>query len=207
MKCFNCGDDADMKVLVVINGKAQKVDICTKCYKEQMDDMVEQMRANGQDPEQLQKFMFNLFKENKEEFEKLLGEAFNMPNLNIDDVEIEEVTSNLFNGTDQQINFKDFLEKNRNIEFYDDFDLDEKPNTGWKEIKPKREPADRKSRFSAEEKSEVVCLKNSITKKKQQLYAYVQNEDYIAAANMRDQIKDMNKKIMFIQELEKESER
>ena len=39
MKCFNCGDDADMKVLIMLNGKLQQVDICSDCYKEQLGEI------------------------------------------------------------------------------------------------------------------------------------------------------------------------
>lgn len=207
MKCFNCGDEANMKVLVVINGKAQKVDICQKCYKEQMDEMVEQMRQNGQDSEQLQKFMFNLFKDNKEEFEKLLGDAFNMPDLNIDDLEIEEVTSNLFKGSEETINFKDFLEKNRDMEYINDMD-DEGPNMGWKEIKSDREKEDRRrTRIQAGARSEITFMKNTVARKRKQLDDYVRAEDYLQAASIRDQIRDMNKEIMILKEVEKANER
>ncbi len=54
---------------------------------------------------------------------------------------------------------------------------------------------------------EIRMLRSSVNRKKKQLKGYVDAEDYLAAASVRDQIKDINKRIMIIMELEKENER
>lgn len=203
MKCYNCGDDADMKVYVIVNGKLQQVDICSKCYKEQMEAMVDHFKNQDGDfnPEEMQKFMYKVLMDNKDEFEKIFGSmlndsSFNLDNLNINDIafdmkevmnpfESDEVEDFLKNKTGQ----KGFEFKHREPE---EMKKDEFKQINFGEMKNKKE---------------IKMLKNSVDRKREQLNSYVKSEDYLAAATLRDQIRDINKRIMFIMELEKEYER
>lgn len=203
MKCYNCGDDADMKVYVIVNGKLQQVDICSKCYKEQMEAMVDHFKNQDGDfnPEEMQKFMYKVLMDNKDEFEKIFGSmlndsSFNLDNLNVNDIafdmkevmnpfESDEVEDFLKNKTGQ----KGFEFKHREPE---EMKKDEFKQINFGEMKNKKE---------------IKMLKNSVDRKREQLNSYVKSEDYLAAATLRDQIRDINKRIMFIMELEKEYER
>ena len=49
-------------------------------------------------------------------------------------------------------------------------------------------------------------LKKAVEKKKQEMNQYVENEDYLAAATSRDEMREINKKIMIIKQIEKEGE-
>lgn len=204
MKCFNCGDDADMRVLVSINGKIQQVDICSKCYKEQMQDMIEHFKDQGGDfnPEKMQKFMFKVFQENKDDFEKLLSEGFNLGNINLDDIDMKNLTSHLFNDDgSMNMDFEsvmDNLDKNKQMTF--DFSKFGEDPTVFNFNKEKES----KQKVNL---SELEKLRTSVNKKKQLLNSFVEKEDYLAAASVRDQIKEMNHRIMSMLEMETENER
>ncbi|MDO5027456.1 MAG: hypothetical protein Q4E50_06465 [Tissierellia bacterium] len=201
MKCYNCGDDADMKVYVIVNGKLQQVDICSKCYKEQMEAMVEHFRDQDGDfnPEEMQKHMYKILMDNKEEFEKIFGSMLNDQNFNLDNIDINDIGFDIKEG---MANF-DISEVERflknNVKKEEDLRYE-----GQKDSKDDFKQMDFKE---SKNQKEIKMLKNSVDKKKQQLNSYVRAEDYMAAATLRDQIRDINKRIMFIMELEKEYER
>lgn len=204
MKCYNCGDDADMKVLVMINGQLKQVEICSNCYKEQMGAMIDQFKSkNGEfDPEEMQKFMYKILMENKDGFEKIFGNMLDDSNFNLDNIDLNDISYEFQDGMDPNAEISElesFL-KNSNSDF---------------QYKPKhRNPADddndgyNQMDFNEfKNKKEIKMLKSSVDKKKQQIHTYVASEDYMAAATLRDQIRDINKRIMIIMELEKENER
>lgn len=203
MKCYNCGDDADMKVYVIVNGKLQQVDICSKCYKEQIEAMVDHFKNQDGDfnPEEMQKFMYKVLMDNKDEFEKIFGSMLNDSSFNLDNLNVNDIAFDMKEGMNsfESDEVEDFL----------------KNKTGQKGFEFKhREPEEmKKDEFKQinfgemKNKKEIKMLKNSVDRKKKQLNSYVKSEDYLAAATLRDQIRDINKRIMFIMELEKEYER
>lgn len=201
MKCFNCGDDADMKVYVIINGKLQQVDICSKCYKEQMEAMVEHFKDQDGDfnPEEMQKFMYKVLMENKDEFEKIFGNILKDSNFNLEDIDINNIKFDMKAGVDPFGNSEldEYIRHNEAQQGYKSRDKESEKDKDFKQIN-----------FSEiKNKKEIKMLKNSVDRKKEQLNSYVRSEDYMAAATLRDQIRDINKRIMFIMELEKEYER
>ena len=205
MKCFNCGDDADMKVFVMLDGKLQQVDICSKCYKEQLSEMVEHFKGmNGQfNPEEMQKFMFKLLSENKDEFEKLFGNMLNNPDFNLYDIDLENISVEINDIPEQIKNFEEFKDyidsyaEGGNVS-YKEFTSVDNSDTG--EQINFYKPSDK-------DKKEIKMLQMSVDKKRKELDHYVSIEDYMTAASLRDQVKDINKRIMMILELEKENER
>jgi len=54
---------------------------------------------------------------------------------------------------------------------------------------------------------EMRLLKKAVEKKRQEMNHYVENEDFLAAATSRDEMREINKKIMIIKQLEKEGEK
>lgn len=206
MKCFNCGDDADMKVLIMLNGKLQQVDICSDCYKEQLGEMVQHFKGeNGEfNPEEMQKFMFKLMSENKEEFENIFGNLLNEPDFNLDDIDFDNISVEINDIPDNIRNFEDFK---KHIEGFGIEEVNFKHDdfAGHRHVDP--EQINFHNRYKENENKEVKMLQNSVDKKKKELNHYVQIEDYMTAATLRDQIRDINKRIMIILELEKENER
>lgn len=209
MQCYNCGDDAEMEVLMMINGKLKKLNICMDCYKEQMQSMLENMQdENGNiDPEQIQKKMFNFFKENKDEFNKFLGEAmgdenFDIESLNPENFDISQMDfgNSGFNLNSQDVNeiFKKFKSTvsentdNRRSEFYDT---------------PKYNPFERADNYYKSEDANSKQIRNlefAVLRKRKELGEQLNKEDYISAASTRDEMREINKKIMIIKRRIKE---
>ncbi len=201
MKCYNCGDDADMKVYVIVNGKLQQVDICSKCYKEQMEAMVEHFKDQDGDfnPEEMQKYMYKVLMENKDEFEQIFGSILNDKDFNLDNFNISDIGFDIKGGM-----------ANFGIDEVEDFvkNFKKEADHGFEgQSKNKNDEFKQMNFNESKNKKEIKMLKNSVDKKKEQLDSYVKAEDYMAAATLRDQIRDINKRIMFIMELEKEYER
>lgn len=207
MKCFNCGDDAEMKVMVLIDGQIQEVSICSKCYKEHMQRMMDEFSDESGEfnPEEMQKFLLKMIKNNKDEFEKLFGNIIDQANVNIEDVNPEDISFEIGNFEDfadqmGDINLKAIFDKmgqrHKEEESFGPFEPDES-NSSYKQTDFRETKSDR----------EIRMLRSSVNRKKKQLRGYVDAEDYLAAASVRDQIKDINKRIMIIMELEKENER
>lgn len=206
MKCYNCGDDADMRVYVIVNGKLQQVDICSKCYKEQMQAMVDHFKNKDGNfnPEEMQKFMYKVLMDNKDEFEKIFGSMLNDSNFTLDNIDFNDIGFDIKEGMNPFEGFiadelENFL-KGKNIQ------NDTKPT--YKENVDGKDKDYKQINFGeVKNKKEIKMLKSSVDRKKEQLYSYIKSEDYMAAATLRDQIRDINKRIMFIMELEKEYER
>lgn len=201
MKCFNCGDDAEMKVMVLIDGKIQEVNICANCYKDHMQRMMDEFSddSGNFNPEEMQKFLLNIIKNNKDEFENLFGNLIEQANINPDDIKPEDIDFEIgsfedFAGEMGDVDLKVVLENMKDFHKKDPFE-------GKKEVYSQADFRETKS------DREIKMLKSSVNKKKKQLRDYVDAEDYLAAASVRDQIKDINKRIMIIMELEKENER
>ena len=200
MICFNCGNDANMKVLVMVNGKLEEVYICSACYKEQMNEMMEQFKDSSGDfdPEQMQKFMHKILRENKDDFEEVFGRLSNDENFDISNISFGDIEMNIDQGI---VHFKGMANANKSDE-----DIASILNKQEQEAK-KATNYEQTDFAKMKQNKEIKMLKSSVDKKKQQLSSYVESEDYMAAASLRDQIKDINKRIMFILEVEKENER
>ena len=206
MKCFNCGDDAEMKVMVLIYGQIQEVSICSKCYKEHMQRMMDEFSDESGEfnPEEMQKFLLKMIKNNKDEFEKLFGNIIDQANVNIDDVNPDDISFEIGN-------FEDFASQMGDINLKAVFDKmgESHKEAPFEPYEPAESNPSYKQTDFRETKSdrEIRMLRSSVNRKKKQLKGYVDAEDYLAAASVRDQIKDINKRIMIIMELEKENER
>lgn len=202
MKCFNCGNDADMEVFIMINGKMKKIGICMDCYREQTNDMLEQMKdENGEiDPEKIQKQMFEFFKNNKEEFDALLKEAIDvedMEDLDMDEFDMSKMDfSKLgFNLNNQDLN-EIFSNINKNV--FNSKDNSYGLNNQYDDIEKYRS-------FDSRER-QIQILQRSIQKKRDELFHHLQVEDYMSAASSRDEIREINRKIMGIKRLAKEGD-
>ncbi|WP_409482490.1 hypothetical protein P5008_07805 [Helcococcus ovis] len=213
MQCFNCGNDADMEVFMMINGKMKKISICNDCYQEQLKNMVDSLSdENGEiDPEEIQKKMFKFFKDNKDEFEKFISEAINDENFDMNNLNPENFDVTEMNFENSGIDFSRF-----NGDFNDIFKgLSENSQTYFRNTK-KREKDDfyneinRKAKENSNVKDdlkqarEIRMLKHAVEKKKEELNLHLQKEDYLAAATSRDEMREINKKIMIIRQLQKE---
>lgn len=236
MKCFSCGDDANMKVIISVNGELEQVDICEKCYKEHVQNMMDYMKGeDGKlDPEKMQKAMFDIVKNNKGKLEEMLGHAFNIEDLNLDNIDFKNINLSDFDVEDLT-NFT----KNNNFGVEQPFrhdahfrgldarDININPNlfdpetgetfdksgnlssrmgnsngqAGRRDQYQNRQTYRRPNNFHTNAER-IDILQQSITRKKRQLDEYVDSEDYLAAASMRDQIRDINREIMLILELE-----
>lgn len=208
MQCFNCGNDADMEVYMMINGKMKKLGVCMECYQEQMQTMMDAMSGeNGEfDPEIIQKNMFNFFQKHKDKFEKFFGEVvndedfdmsklapenFDFKNMNFNDMgfDLEHTdVDNLFR------NFSDMSRVSRKKNPYSNLDRKEtqysSPYRSYSEI--------------SQRDREIRILENAANKKKAELNEFLKKEDYLKAANSRDEMREINKKIMIIKQLAKE---
>lgn len=223
MKCFSCGDDANMKVIISVNGELEQVDICEKCYKEHVQKMMDYMKGeDGKfDPEKMQSAMFDIINNNKDKLEEMLGYAFNIENFNLDnidfknikfeDLDIEDLTNftknSGFMDPDSFENFNPFKMGTSSRGINGNPNLYE-PETDQKLNKSENFSSQKTSHYNKgvnpynTKADRVNILQQSIARKKKQLDQYVDSEDYLAAASMRDQIRDINREIMFILELE-----
>lgn len=211
MKCFNCGDDADMEIFMMINNQMKKIGMCTDCYREQTQSMFESMQdENGNiNPEEIQKKMFDFFKNNKEEFNKLMSEAidadFDIDEMDLDNFDISQMNfdnagfdlskidaSEIFSNFNKQRN----MNKNTN----DDIGF---PFSGQKQYPKDNHIYDTKT---SSNDRQIKILQSTVDKKRTELLEQLQNEDYMSAANSRDEIREINKKIMIIKRLSKEGE-
>lgn len=212
MECFNCGNDADMEVYMMVNGKMKKLNICMDCYREQMQNMMESVQDEDGNinPDEIQKQMFNFFQKNRGEFEKFFGSAvgdenFSMDDLSPDNFNITEMnlgnTGFDLNSQDMNQMFKDLSKKlSDNIE-----KMDKNPFSNFSSRKSYG-PGDREKNLSHKDK-EIIVLKNAAKRKRAELNQHIQMEDYLAAANSRDEMREINKKIMIIKRLAKEGEK
>lgn len=199
MQCFNCGQDADMEVFMMVNGKMKKLSICMECYKEQTEMMMEDIQdEDGNiDPEKIQKQMFEFYQNNKEEFDLLLGQALedvDMDNAEFSPVDFPKMNfENIFNqmNSNRKSNFahRDRNEENPFRSFGKDSNEANKFN-----------PAETNSQ------RQIKIIQRSVDRKKDELLRHVEAEDYLKAAGARDELREMNKKIMIIKRLEKEGE-
>ncbi|MFL8906871.1 hypothetical protein ACKA01_07275 [Helcococcus kunzii] len=221
MKCFNCGNDADMEVFMMVNGKMKKISICMECYQEQLQSMMGALAGeDGEfDPEEVQRKMFEFFQNNKDEFEKFIGEAindenFDMNNLNSEDFDISDMNfeNSGFNLTKDDLNdiFGKFNNAGNNMEYhtkpdYDfvfNFDRDRKDSfDGENNYSRNQETKERLAK-----QREMRLLKKAVEKKREEMNRFVEKEDYLAAATSRDEMREINKKIMIIKQIEKEGE-
>lgn len=216
MKCFNCDNDADMEVLMMVNGKMKKINICMECYQEQVDQMMEMMsdEDGNIDPEDVQKRMFEFFQNNKDEFEKFIAEAINDENFDMNQLNPEN-----FDITDMDFGNSgfDFSKEGLNNIFskfgnsetdvfnsgfkFDQEQFNKKPNMDESKVNNTELTKER-----LKKQREVRMLKKAVNKKKEEINSYLKQEDYLSAAHSRDEMREMNKKIMIIKRLEKEGD-
>lgn len=207
MQCFNCGNDADMEIMIMVNGQLKKINICMDCYREQMSDMVDEMTdENGNiDPDKIQKQMFEFFENNKEAFNQLFGEEGEFP-IKING-ENFEAFSNMDMEAFQNINFggsieelKNIFEKNINFEKYKSTQRNRFGFNPYKDYKTK--PGEYDKADSAQR--QIASIQNTLQEKKRILQRQIDEEDYLAAATSRDEIKEMNRRIIKLRLLQKE---
>ena len=206
MECFNCGNDADMEVYMMINGKMKKLQICMDCYREQMQNMMDsfQDEFGNVNPDEIQKQMFNFFQNNKGEFEKMFGDAlgdenFDMSTLTPDNFDIKEMN---FENTGFNLNNQNIDEMMKNLSDK----IGKKYNTIQRNMHRSYGPKDRKDNLTHEDK-EMQNLQNAARRKKAELHSNLNEEDYLAAANTRDEMREINKKIMIIKKMARKGEK
>lgn len=221
MNCFNCGNDADMEVFMMVNGKMKKISICMECYQEQLQSMMGAFSGEDGnfDPEEVQRKMFEFFQNNKDEFEKFIGDAindenFDMNSLNADDFNISDMNfeNSGFNLSKDDMN--DIFDKFNAGRDTSKFDSKEDYDFGFNYNKQEPKAYDTGNNYSKNQETkerlanqrEMRLLKKAVEKKKQEMNQYVENEDYLAAATSRDEMREINKKIMIIKQIEKEGE-
>lgn len=213
MKCFNCGNDADLELYMMINGQMKKISICQDCYREQTQNMMDavQDEFGNIDPEKIQKQMFEFFKNNKEEFNKIIGEAINDEDFDLDDMnlenfeignvefdnsELEEMDETVLEDMFNRIHNKDMEKKqSKDREKYNPFTKFGRDSVTNKQFNDD-DPDQRRIRI----------LQLSVDRKRRELMHHLEKEDYMSAASSRDEIREINKKIMWIKRLEKEGE-
>ncbi|MDO4778924.1 MAG: hypothetical protein Q4A42_05170 [Tissierellia bacterium] len=204
MQCFNCGEDADMEVLMMVNGKMKKMSICMKCYQEQMKAMMDMLsdEEGNINPDEIQKKMFEFFKEHKEEFETFLGEALNNNNFKFEDLSAENLQFTSVNPEEiSGENISDILNK------FNDKVLQNKKGFDFEDSNKINSKIEDKIYVSEDfENKEINNLIKAVKTKRMKLNQSIEKEDYLQAANLRDEIREMNKKIMIIKEFAKEGE-
>lgn len=176
MTCYNCGKDADMEIVVMVNGQMQKVQICMDCYQSEMNKFINTMKAFNQDidVEDIQKAMFDFMQDNKDQIDNMFGQDFKVENLNFNDLNLNDL-----NMEDMAENITDLMEDKS------------KKEDEIKDVKA----------------YEIKMLKKNALNKRMKLSEYVEREEYLAAALLRDQIKEINEKLMNELELEYENEK
>lgn len=221
MNCFNCGNDADMEVFMMVNGKMKKISICMECYQEQLQNMMGALTGeNGEfDPEDVQRKMFEFFQNNKDQFEKFIGEAindenFDMNSLNSEDFSISDMNfeNSGFNLSKDDLN--DIFEKWNKTGDNLNFNIGPDYEVGFNFDRDNQNPYNIESNYSRNQvtkerlanQREMRLLKKAVEKKRQEMNQYVEKEDYLAAATSRDEMREINKKIMIIKQIEKEGE-
>lgn len=196
MECFNCGNDADMEIVLMVNGELKKIHICMDCYKESMQDMLDDMmdEDGNIDPEKIQKRMFEFFENNKEAFYELFGNEDGInPNMNI--------FGQNFNMETNPKDFMEFLNKfKQNEEFKD------KPKTNRFGFDPYKEYKNKPGEYNKQDSAnrQIASIQNTLQEKKKTLMKQLDQEDYLAAATSRDEIKEMNRRIIKLRLLQKE---
>lgn len=208
MKCFNCGNDADMEVFMMINGKLKKTSICMECYQEQMKGMMDAVadEDGNIDPEKIQKQMFDFFQNNREEFEQFLSdvvqdENFDMSQLRPENFDIKDMN---FENTGFNLNQVDVNELLKGFSKMSQ-DLNEE-ETFINGNTSKKSNIYSHNRELSQAEREVLVLENAAKKKRAELNKFIENEEYLNAARSRDEMREINKKIMIIKQLAKESE-
>lgn len=210
MKCFNCGDDADMEIFMMINNQMKKIGMCTDCYREQTQHMFEAMQdENGNiNPEEIQRKMFEFFKNNKEEFNKLMSEAidadFDIEDMDLDNFDISQMN---FENAGFDLNKFDAGEIFSNFNKQRNMNKQPEDNVGFPFSGQTQYPKDYPMyENKSVDNRQIKILQSTIEKKRAELFEQLQNEDYMSAANSRDEIREINKKIMVIKRLSKEGE-
>lgn len=212
MQCFNCGQDADMEVYMMINGEMKKLSICMDCYREQTEAMMENIQdENGNiDPEKIQKQMFDFMQNNKEEFNTFLSTF--LEDVDMSKIDMDKFKSNQMDFTKQNFDFSDSniedifnkMVENRRSDFA------KKDNAKYNPFETfgKTKDIDREYHSSNDSSLErqVKMIQKSIDRKRNELFKHIQEEEYMKAAGARDELRAMNKKIMVIRKLEKEGE-
>ena len=200
MECFNCGNDADMEVFMMINGKMKKLQICMDCYKEQMQNMMDSVQDEfgNINPDEIQKQMFKFFQNNKSEFENMfrdtLGdENFDMSTLTPDNFDIKDMN---FENTGFDLSTQNIDEMLKKL----NYKMGEKYKFDQNNIHKSYGPKDRRNNLTHEDK-EIQNLENAARRKKAELYNNLNDENYLAAASVRDEMREINKKIMIIKKM------
>ncbi len=171
MACYNCGKDADMEIVVMVNGQMQKVHICMDCYQSEMNKFIDTMKSFNQnvDVEDIQKAMFDFMQNNKDQIDNIFGDDFKVENLNFNDLDMSSLEEDLAEMAKGQIKKEDEV---KDVQAY-----------------------------------EIKMLKKNAKSKRMKLSEYVAREEYLAAALLRDQIKDINEKLMEKLEVEYQNEK
>lgn len=188
-----------------------------ECYQDQLKNMMEMMADdNGNiNPDEIQKRMFEFFQNNKDEFEKFIGEAINDENFDMNNLSPEQFDIKDMSFDNSGFNLNEFDLYNA----FKDFDLGKVVENEKYEFKFDQEQFNKKKHDDEEVHSsnqtvkerllqnrEVRMLKKAIQKKREELNTQIMKEDFYAAATTRDEMREMNKKIMIIRKLEKEGE-
>ena len=205
MKCFNCGNDADMEVMIMVNGQLKKISICMDCYREQMVDMMDDItdEDGNIDPEKIQKQMHEFFENNQDALNQLFGEGngfsgfnINGENLGYPHMDFETFKNMNFDGNPEEFKniFKSFMNKD-NKTTSNRFGFDP-----YKDYKTK--PGEYNKLDSAQR--QIASIQNTLEEKKKILQRQINDEDYMAAATSRDEIKEMNKRIINLKLIQKE---
>ena len=202
MNCFNCGNEADMEVLMLINGKMQKVSLCNDCYQEKMQELMNNIKGMGPgfDPEQIQKSMFEFMQDNKPMFDKIFSEALDDEGFDINNLDPSNFNVEVFQNGEMDPKLQDKIKESLGNIFNQGGDNRKSEVFEEKNVKSN-------NKLSYDKYNELNRLKSTVYKKKNQLRDFVAKEEYLQAAALRDEIREMNKKIMIILELEKEYEK
>lgn len=212
MQCFNCGQDADMEVYMMINGEMKKLSICMDCYREQTEAVMENIQdEDGNiDPEKIQKQMFDFMQNNKEEFNTFLSTF--LEDVDMSEIDMDKFKSNQMDFTKQNFDFSDANIKDIFNKMSEDrrSDFVKKDNAKYNPFETFGKTEDLNREYHSSNNSslerQVKMIQKSIDKKRNELFKHIEEEEYMKAAGARDELRAMNKKIMVIRKLEKEGE-
>lgn len=196
MKCFICGNDADMEMYINIQGQNVNLSICNKCFHEQNKKMMEMF--NSEDMKST--FMDMLNTNGDKDFESIFKE-----NILKNNGQNTEFMNNFMQNLDE--NMKEFIKNiNSNLN-KDEFNKNNDKESKVFGFNP-YQGAYMNPDFSKEKHNEtqVEKLKRLVRLKREKLYKQVNEENYLAAANYRDEIRELNKRIMVIKKLSKEGD-
>lgn len=206
MQCFNCGNDADMEVFMMVNGKMKKLSICMECYRKQTETMMEDMQDDDGniDPEKIQKKMFDFFQNNQEDFNHMVD--FVMEDVDMDDfgdIDTSDIPEGGFNLSEGDIEkFFNEMNSKRKSKFAKEDNRKYNPFKKFDREEPVKFDA-----FESSSDRQIKILKKSVDRKRDELFSYIEKGEYMKAASARDELRDINRKIMIIKKLDKEGER